>query len=560
MAGGSKVLKKQFGIVAEDDAKPQLAANFEDVKTPVAGIDIPAEIDAKTDAEAEILKDIGTAELTEKVIAALDCYQDQFGVCVTRAAIGQRREVTAIDSQAGGDSIRAKYRALTGKILGKTGLDHLKSDIRHGVRCARKNIHTFQRIAKYNGVFFVDIGNDAGEAIRIDKGSWQIFGDRDCAFKRPRGYRSLASPQQSGSGAAAFKTLSGWLRRHGVPEDRIPLVVALLVCWLMEGASYPILSLYGPAGCGKSTLLLLVLMLIDPPGTNTLPSIGLKTEHIAAGAQARHVLTFDNLSKLSGEVQNTLCQCSTGGIITTRALYTNGDVAELPIHRPVGMTSVTPVITQPDLMSRSVPVELPVRNDRRNLNEILDEFHAEAGGLLGALLELTAISTVPTSEEETVNHRLYEFCFAGQRVCAAGGLEPSHFVDLVDRMRASTGADIAAGDPFVTAVRDILNKKAETAITGDKLPGYRTWWQDGWASVSVIDGTVICAFRSKALLERFTDTWGASSGWRPKNTRQLDHALLRATPIFNDIRINVTKLSAGDGRPYWEFSWKHKDG
>lgn len=514
-------------------------------------VDVAQEVEAAVNGQQA---DKAQQTLTQ-VIATLNCAQDQYGGFVVSAPIGQRIETVNIDSAVGEDVIRAVMKDASGKMPPKSLMDNIKAEIRIGVRHAGRQVITHRRVAYSEGTYTIDLGDATGRVVKISNGQWDLAGG-DTAFIRQRGYAALPEPAQPQSTRHALTLLLQLVERLGVPKSRAPLVIVLLVCWLKEGVTYPVLALYGAPGGGKSTAALQLLMLVDPPATWQLPNIAQSVGHIAAAAQARHILTIDNASKFSAELQDILCTCSTGGEILQRELYTNGGVVVLPIHRGVMVTSVSPVITRPDLMSRTIPVEFTPREDRRSAAELMDEFNAHSSELFGALVELVAASTAPLDGEDSQGHRLHDFCIAGQRIFAAAGLKPSQFMDLMNRMRASTGAEIAAGDSFVTAVRKVLDELATRSTDGEALPGWKTWFPTGYARVRRADGYVVIGVRPKGLFSLLRGQIAPinTDGWMPRNEREMGNALLRSTPILSDVSINVTKREPSSGNAYWEFT------
>lgn len=491
-----------------------------------------------------------------QVIATLNCAQDQYGGFVVSAPIGQRIETVHIDSAVGDDVIREVMKVASGKMPPKSLMDNIKAEIRISARNTGRQLTTRRRVACVEGGYTIDLGDATGRVVKISNGQWEVAGGGDIAFIRQRGYAALPEPVRPKSARHGLALLLQLVERLGVPKSRAPLVVVLLVCWLKEGVTYPVLALYGAPGGGKSTAALQLLMLVDPPASGQLPNIAQSVEHITAAAQARHILTIDNASRFSAELQDILCTCSTGGEILQRQLYTNGEVVVLPIHRGVMVTSVSSVITRPDLMSRTIPVEFTPREDRRSVTELMGEFNAHSSQLFGALVELVAASTTPLEGEDSQGHRLHDFCIAGQRVFAAAGLEPSQFMDLMNRMRASTGAEIASGDSFVTTVRKALDELATHAKDGEALPGWKTWFPTGYAAVRRADGHVVIGVRPKGLFSLIRGAIAPlnTDGWMPGNERQMGDALLRSTPIFSDVSINVTKREPSSGNAYWEFT------
>lgn len=534
----------------------QLPASKADGEKTGERIGVPDDVAQEVEAAVNGQQANKAQQTLTQVIATLNCAQDQYGGFVVSAPIGQRIETVNIDSAVGEDVIRAVMKDASGKMPPKSLMDNIKAEIRIGVRRAGRQVITHRRVACSEGTYTIDLGDATGRVVKISNGQWDLAGGGDIAFIRQRGYAALPEPAQPQSTRYALTLLLQLIERLGVPKSRAPLVIVLLVCWLKEGVTYPVLALYGAPGGGKSTAALQLLMLVDPPATGQLPNIAQSVDHIAAAAQARHILTIDNASKFSAELQDILCTCSTGGEILQRELYTNGGVVVLPIHRGVMVTSVSPVITRPDLMSRTIPVEFTPREDRRSVAELMDEFNAHSSELFGALVELVAASTAPLEGEDSQGHRLHDFCISGQRIFAAAGLKPSQFMDLMNRMRASTGAEIAAGDSFVTAVRKVLDELAKRCTGGEVLPGWKTWFREGCAAVRRADGYVVLGVRPRGLFSLIRSQIAPinTDGWMPRNERDVGGALLRSTPIFADIGIRVAKREPSAGNAYWEFT------
>lgn len=355
-------------------------------------IDLPSELRAEVESEAT-----GDAQkdAANKLAQAMDrlnagAFEDQFGEFNISVVVGKRREVVNIESGAGKDAIRQVIHTETGKLPPKTHLENIQALVRMAARRDGKKGTVFQRIARVNGARLIDLGDSEGHCISVTPGQWKLTQDFSAAFLRGRGYGALPMPVPSGSPKRAFQLLFEWLVTLGVRKSKAALVVVALVAWWRTGNTYPILLLYGPPGSGKTVAAKLILLLMDPTDSGALPNITMDVEHIGAAAQHRHVLSFDNLSKLSAANQDTLCTCATGGEINKRKLYSDSDIAVLPIHRPVLMTAVQPVITRPDLLSRAIPIEFSQRETRKGEDEIMAKFMGLRPALLGALSDLLA--------------------------------------------------------------------------------------------------------------------------------------------------------------------------
>lgn len=466
----------------------------------------------------------------------------------------------ALGSTRARDAIAAAVCAQTQKMPSKAAVEAFEIHIRNNTRALGRKITTCRRVAQVDGAVVVDLGDGRGQVVIVD-GKWRVVESSGAVFLRGRGYGSLPVPVSAGLPRDAMRRVIRWLNKHGIPRGRLLLVVVVLCSWLRPGSAYPMLNLAGPAGSGKSIQARMKVDLIDPTESGMLPSIVLKEESIIAAAQSRHLATADNASRLSTDVQDILCIASTGGEIMARLLYSNGDVATMPLHCPVLITSITPVATRADLASRAITVELTARNERRDESEILMEFEEERAELLGALLDLLAAGLASDVIPPKHGHRLAEFVTLGTRICVESGLGLGEFVEAMDSMRSDTGEDLAAGDAFTTAIREEVEKQTAGAVAVDRLPGWRSWWGVGFYAAEY-DGQSVFLARAKWIFEEvirrrhgLTD----ARAWLPKNAHEVDGALMRATPTFEAVGVRLEKISGSDGHPYWRFTCAHTD-
>lgn len=152
-----------------------------------------------------------------------------------------------------------------------------------------------------------------------------------------------------------------------------------------------------------------------------------------------------------------------------------------------------------------------------------------------------------------MNHRLHDYFLLGQRIFVAAGLDPNIFVRQLDALRRSGGAEIAAGDTFVVAMRAALEKLSHSAVAGVGLPGWKSWFPNGCAAVKLASGEVVIGIRPKKLVALLPPqpSWG--SDWLPRNERDAGGALLRTSSIFVDIGVKLGKREPSSGNVFWEF-------
>ena len=116
-------------------------------------------------------------------------------------------------------------------------------------------------------------------------------------------------------------------------DDEWRIVILWALAAMRSAGPYPILAWSGEQGTGKSFASRFMRRLIDPCGDDLMQPPREDRDLIAA-ARNNHVLAFDNLSSLSGELADSLCRLATGGDIGGRSLYTNDDSAAFAAQRP----------------------------------------------------------------------------------------------------------------------------------------------------------------------------------------------------------------------------------
>ena len=191
----------------------------------------------------------------------------------------------------------------------------------------------------------------------------------------------LALPVSGGS----LAPLRDLLPLDGEDEWRIVILWALAA--LRPVGPYPILAWSGEQGTGKSLPPGIMRRLIDPCGDELMQPPREDRDLIAA-ARNNHVLAFDNLSSVSGELADSLCRLATGGDIGGRSLYTNDNSAAFAAQRPVLLNGIPDLVSRGDLASRTLFVRLSPMQRRRPEAELWEAFNAAAPGILGALLDV----------------------------------------------------------------------------------------------------------------------------------------------------------------------------
>jgi len=163
----------------------------------------------------------------------------------------------------------------------------------------------------------------------------------------------------------------------------------LVIAWLLSScADVPhfVLVISSEHGAGKSTLTRLLASILDPRDDD-LPSPPVRSEDLYALAASRYLVTLNNVSLLSTEISDDLCRLSDGGSLLKRRLYSDNDVFNVSLRRPIVLNGISVSPDRPDLLDRSLVIEtLPIANEVRQPEEkIFADFKKALPRILAAL-------------------------------------------------------------------------------------------------------------------------------------------------------------------------------
>jgi len=243
----------------------------------------------------------------------------------------------------------------------------------------------FLRSGNHEDSIFIDLCNDAGQAVEITKNGWKVVGHPDCKFRRAYGMRPLPVPVKGGS-------ISELDRFINLQKDDYVLFLSLLLSAYRYGKPSPIALITGEFGSGKTTLSRIFRLLVDPSSIAAATAPNSERDlHIAC--RNSWVVNIDNQSKLSDAMSDNLCRLATGGGLRTRTLYTDSDEHIFTAIRPVLFNSIEELATRADFLDRTVHLHTKniTQESRVPEDKFWKDFEALVPRILGVLL--TAVSS-----------------------------------------------------------------------------------------------------------------------------------------------------------------------
>lgn len=239
--------------------------------------------------------------------------------------------------------------------------------------------------------------------------------------------------------------------------------MAWLVAAFRSEGPYPVLILQGEQGTAKSTAQRILRAIVDP-STTPLRTTPREMRDLMIAANNGWVVSFDNLSGLPIWLSDGLCRLATGGGFATRELYSDAEEILFDATRPTCLNGITGVATRPDLLDRSLIVELPVIPEemRRPESDLWDEFAREHPTILGALLDAVSGALAKADSVELPRlPRMADFAIWTTAAEEALGWEAGTFMAAYDESREETVAEALEGDLVAGAVLSFMSDRKE---------------------------------------------------------------------------------------------------
>jgi len=272
----------------------------------------------------------------------------------------------------------------------------------------------------------------------------------------------------------------------------------------------------GGEGVGKSALSRRVKRLVDPSSIDiqTMP----RTERdLAIAIQPAHLTIFDNVRVIKPHMADALCIAATGGVVTTRQLYTDSGLVTLNLHGAVIMNGVHALVDQPDLASRVLPLTLLPLDEkhRRSEGELEAEFEHCGPRILRGLLDLAAriFAEIPSVKPKHPERMLDFSVWLGGMERAEGVAEGTYQLMYSKALQQGI-LETLEENPLAMAVMELV------------AGGRRDWWEGTPADLL------------KALTNAVDHRTTYSRDW-PANAIQLSRRLRALVPALRRQRIDV---------------------
>ncbi len=254
---------------------------------------------------------------TELVEIACERHEFGLGDGGETFAVAKAGPRIALMLRGGRTSLRGQlardYFARTGRAAAQQALADALMVI-EGIAQEEDESRLYLRAASAGGAIWLDLGDQAGRAVRVTASGWSIEQSAPVLFKRTALNGPIPDPVPGG----ALSSLWRWLN---VARSDQPLVAAWLAAAFFPDIPHPVPGIFGGQGRGKTTAAKVLAMLLDP-GPVPVRKPPRDAEAWVTAAAGSWLVAIDNLSDIQPWLSDSLCRAVTGDGDVRRKLYT----------------------------------------------------------------------------------------------------------------------------------------------------------------------------------------------------------------------------------------------
>lgn len=352
-------------------------------------------------------------------------FHDENGDTFITLNISNHREIWPCKSKMVTRWLNNEYWKKKNKALGSDATKNTIAVLEGRAMFDGPQIRLSNRSSWLDGHIWYDLTNEKWQAIKINDFGWEIVDNPPILFRRYPHNKPQVYPDKNGDVSLFLNYVN---IKNG--QHRLLLLVSVISSFI-SGLAHPAIVIFGPQGSSKTTVSKLLRKLIDPSSVDVASMPDNHKELVQALAH-HYFLFFDNVSFISENVSDILCKAITGGGFIKRELYSDDEDIIYNLKRCIGINGINLVSTRPDLLERSILLELDRidPSQRKQEKEIHDGFERDLPKILGGIFDVLskALKIKPTIRLSNTP-RMADFAIWGCAIAEALGYTQEQFLD-----------------------------------------------------------------------------------------------------------------------------------
>jgi len=382
-----------------------------------------------------------------------ELFRTPSGDTFARVPVGDHREIWPVRSLSFKHWLAHRFWKKCRKAPGSDALAAALNVIEGNARFGSEEHDLHNRVAWHNGATYYDLADERWRAVRITPDGWEVVFEPPSLFRRYAHQRPQVEPVQGGNAQELLRFLN-----VSSDEDGLLVLVATVACFVPDIA-HPLVYPHGDHGAGKTYLHRVIRRVVDPSHTEVL-SFPRDAKEFAQKLAHNYFAPFDNVSRLGDEQADILCRAVTGEGFVKRMLYTDDDDIIYSFRRCVGLNGINVVSQRPDLLDRTLLVELEriLPERRREEAEFWADFDASLPGILGGVFDTLSHALRLYPDIHLVElPRLADFARWGEAIARALGYPEGAFLSAYLQSIEGQNRQVLEGSAVATAVLALMD-------------------------------------------------------------------------------------------------------
>lgn len=244
------------------------------------------------------------------------------------------------------------------------------------------------------GRVWIDLGRLDGLCVSISSEGLGMSHDTDSDvfFKRTDQVKELPIPavvQYSDIKDVLYSKLRGGFN---ISDTEFPMVCAWMVTQIVPDFSAPVAMFLGKSGSGKTTATSILSTILENVTDNgALMPEG--KDNLAVTISQEKISIWNNVSKITNQISDDICQYIDGASYRKRKLHSNNDVVSMTLEPSILLNGISfEEDLRADLKTRSVVFNLKTLEAATgSIDDVITDIKKDHAEILGAIYALTAL-------------------------------------------------------------------------------------------------------------------------------------------------------------------------
>ncbi len=371
-------------------------------------------------------KKMTKAEIIDDIVKNLNLYKNEKGDYFVDVTLHNQPAFVRIDSELFELYVDNEMFNRSKQFLGKNLISKAKSRAQFYAKGYNRRIEAYQRFKGSLHKVYIDLCDQAGSVIEIDRTGWREVNQQnisDIRFIRDDSMLPLSKPDKDGN---AFKILDFVNLNHR--EAQILFMVCLCSMPITD-IHRPIIIFKGPEGSGKTFASRFFRGILDNV-SDFANNIEKKEKDFALVYNQNAIPLFDNVSGLNKKESDMFCKAVTGGTLSNRKLFTDGNLYKTNYEGPSLITCINMPSKEPDFLDRCIFLEFNriFESARKNESELNQAFEKDKASIFGGILNTLskAMALYPNIDKNNI-HRLAGFSSFGLAIAQVLGYSETEY-------------------------------------------------------------------------------------------------------------------------------------